>query len=226
MIFPNFLEKYGKDFNDIRQDFLPWKSPSNLIEYYYLWKTTDRYVQQKRVKAVEAESKLKQVYIPTYTKPHPAAIGPAGPASKNGAGLAEIGLGPGKACDCCAGRLHFFKDLQISNFEIFFGCKGSSSVQWYAWSPPSSSSSTQPLPTQSGRLCQPCWQHWKKYGDLKVPSKSGVISLPTGDAGEAETKVLFSSPSTGVDALTSRPHRCSIQGCGKVDLSLVSFVFF
>ena len=120
MIFPNFLEKYGKDFNDIRQDFLPWKSPSNLIEYYYLWKTTDRYVQQKRVKAVEAESKLKQVYIPTYTKPHPAAIGPAGPASKNGAGLAEIGLGPGKACDCCAGLLHFFNNLQISNFEIFF----------------------------------------------------------------------------------------------------------
>ena len=54
-------EKYGKDFHDIRQDFLTWKTPSALIEYYYLWKTTDRYVQQKRVKAVEAESKLKQV---------------------------------------------------------------------------------------------------------------------------------------------------------------------
>lgn len=38
----------------------------NIIEYYYMWKTTDRYVQQKRVKAVEAESKLKQVYIPNY----------------------------------------------------------------------------------------------------------------------------------------------------------------
>lgn len=31
-----------------------------------MWKTTDRYVQQKRVKAVEAELKLKQVYIPQY----------------------------------------------------------------------------------------------------------------------------------------------------------------
>lgn len=39
-----------------------------------MWKTTDRYVQQKRVKAVEAESKLKQVYIPNYTKPSPALI--------------------------------------------------------------------------------------------------------------------------------------------------------
>ncbi|MEL7441104.1 MAG: metastasis-associated protein MTA, partial [Pseudomonadota bacterium] len=69
-LFEEALEKYGKDFNDIRHDFLPWKSLKNIIEYYYMWKTTDRYVQQKRVKAVEAESKLKQVYIPNYTKDH------------------------------------------------------------------------------------------------------------------------------------------------------------
>lgn len=43
---------------------LPWKSLTSIIEYYYMWKTTDRYVQQKRLKAAEAESKLKQVYIP------------------------------------------------------------------------------------------------------------------------------------------------------------------
>lgn len=36
----------------------------NLIEYYYFWKTTDRYVQRKRVKAAENESKLKQVFVP------------------------------------------------------------------------------------------------------------------------------------------------------------------
>lgn len=40
----------------------------NLVEYYYMWKTTDRYVQQKRVKAVESEQKLKQVYVPDYSK--------------------------------------------------------------------------------------------------------------------------------------------------------------
>ena len=43
---------------------LPWKTLKNIVEFFYMWKTTDRYVQQKRVKAVEAESKLKQVYIP------------------------------------------------------------------------------------------------------------------------------------------------------------------
>ncbi|EMP27457.1 Metastasis-associated protein MTA3 [Chelonia mydas] len=46
-LFEEALEKYGKDFNDIRQDFLPWKSLTSIIEYYYMWKTTDRYVQQR-----------------------------------------------------------------------------------------------------------------------------------------------------------------------------------
>lgn len=107
-LFEEALDKYGKDFNDIRTDFvssstyrqpdarplarqlnylsyflsvvpfhylqLPWKTLKNIVEYYYMWKTTDRYVQQKRVKAVEAESKLKQVYIPNYTKPSSNAI--------------------------------------------------------------------------------------------------------------------------------------------------------
>ncbi|CDQ77383.1 unnamed protein product [Oncorhynchus mykiss] len=66
MLFEEALEKYGKDFNDIRQDFLPWKSLASVVQFYYMWKTTDRYIQQKRLKAAEADSKLKQVYIPTY----------------------------------------------------------------------------------------------------------------------------------------------------------------
>ena len=60
-LFEEAMEKYGKGFNDIWTDFLPWKTVKNIVEYYYMWKTTDRYVQQKRVKAVESEHKLKQV---------------------------------------------------------------------------------------------------------------------------------------------------------------------
>jgi metastasis-associated protein MTA len=66
-LFEEAIEKYGKDFNDIRKDFLPWKGMKNIIEYFFMWKTTDRYVQQKRIKALEAESKLKQVFVPNYT---------------------------------------------------------------------------------------------------------------------------------------------------------------
>ncbi|XP_066996463.2 metastasis-associated protein MTA3 isoform X3 [Anabrus simplex] len=111
-LFEEALEKYGKDFNDIRQDFLPWKSLDNIIEYYYMWKTTDRYVQQKRVKAVEAESKLKQVYIPNYNKPNPAVINNnKGVVNGNSDGDAPVG---GKACESCT--------VTVSS-------------QWYAWGP-------------------------------------------------------------------------------------------
>merc|ERR1719166_519245 len=43
-LFEEAIEKYGKDFNDIRKDFLPWKTMKNIIEYFFMWKTTDRYV--------------------------------------------------------------------------------------------------------------------------------------------------------------------------------------
>ena len=97
-LFEEALEKYGKDFNDIRQDFvrehtliiirsrvtfsnltkhksqshhfnvlllcfescnhllklfclqLQWKGLKDIVEYYYMWKTTDRYVQQVRAR--------------------------------------------------------------------------------------------------------------------------------------------------------------------------------
>lgn len=89
-LFEEALEKYGKDFADIRQDFLPWKSLKNIVEYYYMWKTTDRYVQQKRVKAVEAESKLKQVYIPNYNNKAAGVLG--GP---------EGATAGGRPCESC-----------------------------------------------------------------------------------------------------------------------------
>nr|XP_053631149.1 metastasis-associated protein MTA3-like isoform X2 [Cherax quadricarinatus] len=138
-LFEEALEKYGKDFNDIRQDFLPWKTLKNIIEYYYMWKTTDRYVQQKRVKAVEAESKLKQVYIPNYNKPNPAALSNGKtPSMVNGADITVSG----KACE---------------------SCHATNSSQWYAWGP----SHLQ------CRLCHSCWQYWKKFGGLKLPSRIG-----------------------------------------------------
>uniref|UniRef100_A0A8C8JEW4 Metastasis associated 1 n=1 Tax=Oncorhynchus tshawytscha TaxID=74940 RepID=A0A8C8JEW4_ONCTS len=114
-LFEEALEKYGKDFTDIQQDFLPWKSLTSIIEYYYMWKTTDRYVQQKRLKAAEAESKLKQVYIPNYNKPNPNQL------SVNSVKPGGVGVPPGqtpalgRACE---------------------SCYTTSSYQWYSWGPP------------------------------------------------------------------------------------------
>ncbi|UYV75500.1 MTA1 [Cordylochernes scorpioides] len=103
-LFEEALDKYGKDFADIRQDFLPWKSLANLVEYYYMWKTTDRYVQQKRVKAVEAESKLKQVYIPSH--------GPKAGAVNGGPLPTDAPSATGRPCE---------------------SCNSATSSQWYAW---------------------------------------------------------------------------------------------
>uniref|UniRef100_A0A8D3EA84 Metastasis associated 1 family, member 3 n=1 Tax=Scophthalmus maximus TaxID=52904 RepID=A0A8D3EA84_SCOMX len=145
-MFEEALEKYGKDFNDIRQDFLPWKSLTSIIEYYYMWKTTDRYVQQKRLKAAEAESKLKQVYIPTYNKPNPNQISMTNGkmATVNGAGPGAFhAAGGGRACESCYSM---------------------QSAQWYSWGPPN----------MQCRLCVSCWMYWKKYGGLKMPSRAEV----------------------------------------------------
>lgn len=86
-LFEEAMEKYGKGFNEIWTDFLPWKTVKNIVEYYYMWKTTDRYVQQKRVKAVESEQKLKQVYVPDY--------------HKLGDGSLPMSACTGAVCVCC-----------------------------------------------------------------------------------------------------------------------------
>ncbi|MGH0129981.1 UNVERIFIED_CONTAM: hypothetical protein FKN15_025842 [Acipenser sinensis] len=141
-LFEEALEKYGKDFIDIRQDFLPWKSLTSIVEYYYMWKTTDRYVQQKRLKAAEAESRLKQVYIPNYNKPNPNQIGGNSVKTNlvNGSGSQGQNSSVGRACESCY-------STQCS--------------QWYSWGPPS----------MQCRLCSTCWNYWKKYGGLKMPRR-------------------------------------------------------
>ncbi|XP_019870443.2 metastasis-associated protein MTA3 isoform X1 [Aethina tumida] len=184
-LFEEALDKYGKDFNDIKHDFLPWKTLKNIIEYYYMWKTTDRYVQQKRVKAVEAESKLKQVYIPNYNKPNPAALNNnkgVVNGSSNGTPDSGVSLG-GKACESC--------NVTVAS-------------QWYAWGP------TQ----MQCRLCQNCWQYWKKYGGIKNPSR-----FPDGDFENGSSSGKKKSGSDVEDErlgpMSHRPHRCNIGGCGK-----------
>lgn len=142
---------------------LPWKTLKNVIEYYYMWKTTDRYVQQKRVKAVEAESKLKQVYIPNYNKttppttvPSAATIVPLGNSNSNS---------NGKPTNVLNGNSN--GNMTTDNSGILMvgvsgkpceSCQVMQSPQWYAWGPSH----------MQCRLCQSCWTYWKKYGGLKV----------------------------------------------------------
>lgn len=203
-LFEEALDKYGKDFSDIRQDFLPWKTLKNVIEYYYMWKTTDRYVQQKRVKAVEAESKLKQVYIPNYNKTTPpttassaATIVPLGNNNSNS---------NGKPTNVLNGNSN--GNMTTDNSGILMvgvsgkpceSCQVMQSPQWYAWGPSH----------MQCRLCQSCWTYWKKYGGLKVPSRMDDVDLERKRGGTGSDE-----ESKGIGG-AHRPHRCSIPSCGK-----------
>ncbi|KAF2365829.1 Metastasis-associated protein MTA1 R1 domain [Trinorchestia longiramus] len=174
-LFEEALDKYGKDFNDIRQDFLPWKTLKNIIEYYYMWKTTDRYVQQKRVKAVEAESKLKQVYIPNYNKTNPVSL------SNGSATVKPLGLLNGSTTATAAASQGFSCE----------GCSVTTSSQWYSWGPAQ----------KPGKLCSDCWLYWKKLGGLKKASRSAKEEEEAGMRPVVKTRNAFylhSSPALRV----------------------------
>ncbi|KAG5265624.1 hypothetical protein AALO_G00244520 [Alosa alosa] len=189
-LFEEALEKYGKDFADIQQDFLPWKSLTSIIEYYYMWKTTDRYVQQKRLKAAEAESKLKQVYIPNYNKPNPNQLSsnsmklsglvngggaPGAPAGAQGGRARQQqhgkrgfgrGLGPGEQQQqqqqqWWSGQPAVLGRACESCYSEYQPNSATTSYQWYSWGPPN----------MQCRLCASCWTYWKKYGGLKMPTR-------------------------------------------------------
>ncbi|XP_053945742.1 metastasis-associated protein MTA1 isoform X4 [Anastrepha ludens] len=186
-LFEEALDKYGKDFNDIRQDFLPWKTLKQIIEYYYMWKTTDRYVQQKRVKAVEAELKLKQVYVPQYNQVNKSGSG--GVSIKGGANIYN-------------GTTNGGADLS-NNGKPCESCSTVKSSQWYPW-------------TSSGhgacRLCQSCWDYWKKYGGLRNAAKTEVEHEPKKKA----PVVVEVIDTEKVSDLSNRQmQKCPMVNCGK-----------
>lgn len=130
-----------------------------------MWKTTDRYVQQKRVKAVEAESKLKQVYIPNYNKtpasstaPSVATIIPLGNSNNNSNGKTANILNGSSNGNITSDGCMLMVGVGGKPCE---SCQTMQSPQWYAWGPTH----------MQCRLCQPCWLYWKKYGGLKVHTK-------------------------------------------------------
>jgi len=197
-LFEEALDKYGKDFNDIRKDFLPWKTLKSIVEYYYMWKTTDRYVQQKRLKAAEAESKLKQVYIPNYNKPNPAAISKPGVnGDANGAG---------RNCE---------------------SCNASSSSQWYAWGPSHMNcrlcSNCWNYWKKHGGLKMPTQINGDRTASTPrlgstdgsnegTPDRAGSVGRDSTPSSHAQIK-LTENASTHLQP--HRPNRCSVPDCAK-----------
>ena len=61
-IFERAMYKYGKQFQYIRQEFLPWKSWENMIQFYYHWKGTESYKLWKQQYYID-QGDLKEITV-------------------------------------------------------------------------------------------------------------------------------------------------------------------
>lgn len=106
----------------------------SVVAFYYMWKTTDHYLQQKRSKVLEAERKLKQVYIPNYNKPNQTVLFPttdifredvceAGCGSTSSPQWYALGppLAPIKVCVNCWTYWKRYGDLKLRECASTFG---------------------------------------------------------------------------------------------------------
>ncbi|KAF0303396.1 Metastasis-associated protein MTA3 [Amphibalanus amphitrite] len=102
-LFEKAMNKCGKVFGDIRRDFLPWKSTAQLVEYYYLWKTADRYLRRRLTKAAAASGRPIRLLLPDCGRWDGAEGGQMSP---------DRGHAGGPACA---------------------GCSASRASRWFAW---------------------------------------------------------------------------------------------
>lgn len=123
-------------------------------------------------------------------KPNPAALNNnkgVVNGSNNGSSEVPVSLG-GKACESCNGKLDLF--FSKCKFLTSFIAPVTVSSQWYAWGPSH----------MQCRLCQACWQYWKRYGGLKNPTRFG-------DGEYDGKKKSGSDDEDGRSVMSHRPHR-------------------
>ncbi|KAF7488412.1 Metastasis-associated protein MTA3 [Sarcoptes scabiei] len=199
-LFDEAIDKCEKRFEDIQQNFLPWKSIKNLIEYYYFWKTTDRYVQRKRVKAVENDSKLKQVFVPSFNNKQSST-------SVNGSN----DLNSNKQCESC-------KKTSSSNWHIW----GSANLQcficqscWNFWRKFGAFKYPNRIADMNAEKLQVSFN----LSTTQTVANNTVRSSPVNDVNAyscRDCNKVFNRQERLISHLAShRPHKCNITSCGK-----------
>ncbi|KAI6645652.1 Metastasis-associated protein MTA3-like [Oopsacas minuta] len=137
-----------KDFLYIQRKFFPKKSLKSVISYYYLWKTTQQYQIQRKLKLQDKQNDLKEVIV--------HLIRSAGP-SQNPTNL--LGLAPP------SGELpqtvpHDTLIKAADGGKSCESCYATTSNKWHIWGDP----------TRGCRICNHCMIYWRKYGGLKLPT--------------------------------------------------------
>ena len=149
----------------------------------------NRYLNQKRIKVAEQESKLKQVYIPNLNSKQSQSV------------LIK------------SSHVQFFNqyDVQLKSSCESCGVPNTSTNQWYVYNATSlvqlimsgttnpqalsnaaaqaqSAANTQVIP--QARLCVECWTYWKKFAAFKFVSAKA-------------------------NNLKNQVHKCAVNGCGR-----------
>ncbi|EDV19503.1 uncharacterized protein TRIADDRAFT_33395, partial [Trichoplax adhaerens] len=149
--FEEGLHKYGKDFLDLQQEFLPWKPIGCIIEYYYMWKTSDRYLEQKRLKVLTKQHSVKQI-----------TITPRESRSENTtANSKKVAIMNGNGPDS---RVQDW----LNQFQNCINCSITSSTSWHTWN----------VANSNCKLCSNCWWYWKKFGCFKIIPKGDIHKFP------------------------------------------------
>jgi len=187
-LFEEGIRKHGKEFLEIQQEYLPWKTISSIIEYYYMWKTTDKYVQQKRLKAQEGDSKVTQIFIPSSNTAINLTLAIQATSQYQ---LTPTGalVTPNYMCESC-----FNKE----------------SVLWYPWGPAISQCKLY--------LCKECWVYWKKCGGLKKSTKSSEATTDSKEACykcRICNKKFNRAERLSSHMTTHRGYDCTQPDCGK-----------
>jgi len=187
-LFEEGIRKHGKEFLEIQNEYLPWKSISNIIEYYYMWKTTDKYVQQKRMKAQEGDSKVTQIFIPSSNTAINLTLAIQATSQYQVTPTGAL-VTPNYMCESC-----FSKE----------------SVLWYPWGIATSQCKLY--------LCKDCWVYWKKCGGLKKSTKTTETTNDTKEACykcRICNKKFNRAERLSSHMTTHRGYDCSEPGCGK-----------
>ncbi|KAI3383408.1 hypothetical protein SNEBB_002118 [Seison nebaliae] len=158
-LFEDAVERYKKEFFSIRNDVLPWKSLRSIIEYYYLWKTTNHYAEMKHRKSKNKEGKLKQIFIPEQ---HCQNFNPIPFNQKYSCLICKLCVERGTWYNCPHHLLNMISQKvhhsssELSQEQHPFLINGNNDIKM---------------------ICLTCIKYWKYYGGIRIPiGKSTVYS--------------------------------------------------
>ncbi|XP_062502220.1 metastasis-associated protein MTA3-like [Corticium candelabrum] len=185
-MFESALQLCGKDFFDIQRDHLNWKSIKSIVEYYYMWKTSDRYTYTKQQKLLERQNKLRDFAIkkapghPDNTggrgggstggnshgssnaSPHLSSSSVPGDGSHGGmSGQGGVSGESGRQQSGGGSNHSGGKMALIQGNRPCECCQAMFSTAWKNWGPGE----------HRLKLCIDCWDYWRKYAGLKFITK-------------------------------------------------------